>query len=228
MNNLRHELKYLCSYGQIECLKKALSAWFSLDAHHTKGDAYHVKSLYFDVESDRFLFESLNGAPNRKKYRLRRYNLETEKIKLELKSSVDHLKSKKHIWLDKEKALDLISDTGKLPLLKDSLLEEFYYLKKTEKLAPKIVVEYDRTAFVDDKLHIRITFDKNILATESIASFFGNASASFPLFEEDIGVLEVKFNSVFPAHLKKILNQVDLTQVSFSKYEHGRMINKKI
>ena len=228
MNNLRHELKYLCSYGQIECLKRALSAWLSLDEHHMTGESYHVKSLYFDVGSDRFLLDSLNGVPNRKKYRLRRYNLETEKIKLELKSSIDHLKSKKHIWLDREKALDLISDPIKLPVLKDPLLEEFYYLKKTEKLAPKIVVEYDRTAFVDDKLHIRITFDKNILATESVASFFDNSLSSLPLLEKEIGVLEVKFNSVFPAYLKKILNQADLTQVSFSKYEHGRLIYKKL
>lgn len=225
-NKFRHELKYLCSGAQMDHLQHLLSGLLIPDSNQI-GNAYRITSLYFDTESDRFLAESLNGNPERKKYRLRRYNSEINKIKFEQKSSFYNLKNKKFIWGNKTMAYNLLSDTEEIPFSDNRLLEEFYCLKKIERVTPKIVISYDRTAFTDLTLDIRITLDKNISYSNHIESFFDNSTINQNfLFNQDVGILEVKYDSFLPDYVQSILKKEDLTQTSFSKYVNCRTADK--
>ena len=101
MNYKRHEQKYICSAYQIEHLLKILPSILQVDSHQ-KGPSYHVKSLYFDTQNNRFLSESLNGIPKRLKYRLRQYEGDNENFKFECKSSFLNLKQTLFLWLKKK------------------------------------------------------------------------------------------------------------------------------
>lgn len=225
MNYKRHEQKYICSSYQIEHLLKILPTILPFDKHQ-KDSSYHVKSLYFDTPNNRFLSESLNGIPKRLKYRLRQYDNNNEKFKFECKSSFFHLKQKRFVWVKKEE-LDIFLNneiTNDLP--DDVLINEFYCLKKTESLKPKLIIDYDRTAFVHEALNVRITLDKNITQSNETDLFFDETYLRKNILEDKAGILEVKFDDVLPTYITHILGLEDLKQTSFSKYVMGRTPHK--
>ena len=220
----RHELKFLCSDACLRHLSEALSAVLETDEHQ-KGLSYHIRSLYFDTSDDRFLCESLDGQRKRFKYRIRGYDTEKDKLKLEKKVSLDGLKRKKFVWINENQARALSGD--KVSVFEgDALLTEIGCLKNTEGLSPKIVIDYDRTAFAEKFLNIRVTLDTHITASADGRAFFSNARDGLPVLPGKKGILEVKFDTVLPAYLVSILRMEDLRQTSFSKYVNGRLTCK--
>ena len=226
MNHKRHEQKYLCSAGQIAHLLKILGAVLPRDEHQ-KAETYHISSLYFDTPDDHFLSESLNGIPRRSKYRFRSYNHDNNHLKFEKKSTFFHLKEKQFVWLNRQKMADLFSGKMQLSFPTDPLFAQFYSLQKISRIKPKVIIDYDRTAFVDKKLNIRITIDQNITASCDVNSFLGNNYFSKTILEKGQGILEVKFDHVLPAYIFQLLHLEDLEQISFSKYVIGRLNKKK-
>ena len=105
-----------------------------------------------------------------------------------------------------------------------SLMDEFAYLQKSEGLAPKIIVEYERTAFVYDMGNVRITFDKNIRASAEIEEFYSPNLLGINVQSDKSGIIEVKYDGILPGYIADILNIGTLQQVSFSKYALCRNI----
>jgi len=218
-NSFRHEQKYICSLKQLEALKEVLSSVMSCD-RFASDQGYLVSSLYFDTQNDRFLSESINGFSYRQKYRIRSYNGDTEKLKLECKEAFFHMKRKKFISLKIGDAERLIA--GEICKNTD-IFEGFNYLKKTELLQPKIVINYNRRAFVDPDFNIRITLDQNINVSDDVDSFLKSQNLFQPAMDSHFGILEVKFDTFLPGYIKEILKFEDLEQKSFSKYAAGRV-----
>ena len=81
----RHELKYICTAGQLALLQSRIHHLIPLDSHARDTGMYNIRSLYFDDYYNRCYYENENGTDPREKFRIRIYNGSTEKISLELK-----------------------------------------------------------------------------------------------------------------------------------------------
>lgn len=81
-----HEYKHEINKSDFITLSMRLNAVLRADEFARADGAYEITSLYFDDVYDTALKEKLNGVNCRNKFRLRRYNNDTEHIKLEKKS----------------------------------------------------------------------------------------------------------------------------------------------
>ena len=57
---------------------------------------------------------------------------------------------------------------------KDNALNLMYLYKKTKYIMPKVIVEYDRTVFVEKAGNVRVTFDENIRCSVKAEKLFEN------------------------------------------------------
>jgi SPX domain protein involved in polyphosphate accumulation len=181
-----------------------------------------IRSLYLDTESDRFYEEGLNGVDYRKKFRIRMYNGSYDFIRLEKKITIGNLKKKCSAVVNKKFVENLIYgliwDDYEEYKASSDVLQDVYYLGKTELLKPKAIIEYNRKAYVSDIGNVRITFDRNIMASERIRDFWEKDIIMTPDLPMGLNLLEVKYDGIFPAYISKLLNTYGLEQVSFSKY----------
>ena len=221
----RHEQKYICSAIQIKHLLGVLSVILPKDIH--QNGVYHVKSLYFDTKEDRFLEESLDGVKKRSKYRLRRYDQDKKNVKFECKSSLLQLKQKRFVWLTPKELEMVLSGKVDKIVFDNPLLSEFYCLRKTEQLESKLVIDYDRIAFVQKDLNVRVTLDQKIICSDNVDSFLDNKISGGTILPNNAGILEVKFDDVLPTYIIQILGLEDLEQTAFSKYVMGRLAYKR-
>lgn len=92
-----------------------------------------------------------------------------------------------------------------------------------KKLSPKIIVEYDRKAFVYEPGNVRITLDRNIRGSMDIDAFAECRAPQFQYLQEENQVLEIKYDEFLPGFIAGILESGNMNQVSFSKYKLCRM-----
>lgn len=212
---MRHELKYLISEKQMQEIKTRLSNIMSIDSHQSSF-GYTIRSLYFDTINNRFLQESIDGINNRKKYRIRTYNGSTDVIHFEKKNTIDDLKSKEFICINQEIVNDILKKENWYNI-ESQLVDEIHALTISEGLEPKVIVEYDRFAFVSDIGNIRITFDQNIRACNETNDFIGNP-LMIPILPIGRHILEVKYDGIIPGYILRQINANELERISFSKY----------
>ena len=90
MTAYRHEYKHEINTSDFITLSMRLNSALKADEFARADGAYEISSLYFDYVYGTALKEKLNGVSCRDKFRLRRYNNDTEHIKLEKKSKRGH------------------------------------------------------------------------------------------------------------------------------------------
>ena len=113
---LRHELKFFITPMEYEILSRALKHTLWKDPNGDENNEYHIRSLYFDTIFNDALFDKLDGVQNRNKYRIRIYNLKDKLIKLECKTKVGSLISKRSLTIPRDLADQLIADQDGIPL----------------------------------------------------------------------------------------------------------------
>lgn len=86
----RHEYKHEINMSDFITLSMRLNAALKADEFARADGAYEITSLYFDDVYGTALKEKISGVNCRDKFRLRRYNNDTEHIKLEKKSKRGH------------------------------------------------------------------------------------------------------------------------------------------
>ncbi len=220
----RQELKFEVSDAELEILRGRLLPLMKMDQNQV-GDAYTIRSLYFDDLQDTCLKENQDGADNRHKYRIRIYNAQTDRIRLEKKSKLRGMTRKEGCKITEE-ACRLYME-GKTPAFSESasdLEKEFYCEMKMHGMFPKTIVEYDRTAFVEPRGNVRITFDRNIRGSVLPGEFLEEKIARIPLLPSGMHVLEVKYDEFLPGYLLRTMQVGTLRRTSFSKYSYSRMI----
>ena len=90
----RHELKYFISESDICVLQQQLRPFMVTDPNQGEY-GYTISSVYFDTPYNRFLDENEAGISLRDKVRIRTYNHDYSKVKLEIKSKNNALCIKK-------------------------------------------------------------------------------------------------------------------------------------
>lgn len=216
---MRHEEKFICSERELILLEARVRSLLPLDKHQ-RGSSYKIRSVYFDTAFDRMLHESLQGIERRSKFRIRTYDCSIESVHLEKKVSHGQLKSKQSCGLEYADVMGVLENKPipEISAHSPGVLQEFTFLQNTELLTPKVIVEYDRAAYVEDIGNIRITFDRHICASSEIERFFEEELHTISILPEGVGVLEVKYDGMLPGYLSKALNMSSLHRVSFSKY----------
>lgn len=111
-----------------------------------------------------------------------------------------------------------------------SLLKEFCIDIVARRFQPRVIIDYEREAFVEIISNVRITLDYDISASDEIDCFLSGNYLNIPILEPKKHILEVKFDDILPSYIKAALQSDALIQQSFSKYYLGRIAvqeNKK-
>ena len=74
------------------------------------------------------------------------------------------------------------------------VLQKLNLLMRTRLLRPKVIVEYDRTPFVEKLGNTRITFDRNIRSSNAVQSFLEREIPGRPILPAGKQILEVKYD----------------------------------
>ena len=89
---------------------------------------------------------------------------------------------------------------------------------------PKVIIDYERIAYVEEITNVRITFDMKISASYDLEHFIDGDYTKFYILPSGINVLEVKFDEILPSYIRNIVESYGFIQTSFSKYYYGRRI----
>jgi len=215
---LREEKKYVLPLFRLMYIKGQLEATLHGDAFNgTK--PYMVRSLYFDSVYDVDYNEKDMGLNDRKKIRLRIYDTDATKAKLEYKAKSGSMQHKQSITIAREDAIEMTKGKYDVLLKYDEELAGFLYRKMTmEAYIPRCVVQYDRIAFATGENNTRITLDMNISSNEGNFDIFDKNLQLYPVMNMDKAILEVKYNRFLLGYVKRVLQSVDMVEMSASKY----------
>lgn len=219
---LREEKKFLISQHEFIQKSHQLEQVLHQDPHNGV-HGYSIRSLYFDTPFDDDFFEKQAGVELRRKIRLRIYDPLQNFAMLEMKQKQDVYQRKRSLRITREHAQRII-DGDLTPLLQypEPFATELYGLMQYRCYRPKTIVEYKRKAFIAKENSIRITFDHDIISTESNMDLFSPALDMAPVMDLANVVLEVKFNGFLLGYIQDMLASIDKSELSVSKYVLAR------
>ena len=122
----------------------------------------NIQSLYFNTPSFQLIRTSIESSLYKEKVRIRCYGLgdDNKNVFLEIKKKFDKIVYKRRIELKLSSVFSFLNGNKKeLTQIEKEILYLFSFYKD---LSPKVLLLYDRTAFVDTSSDLRITFDKNV------------------------------------------------------------------
>lgn len=215
----RYEEKYLLAQAQAAALQSLLDGVLQRDRYSADG-AYFIRSLYFDTPEDADYKDKLLGVSERKKLRLRLYDLQAQKIKLEIKAKQAKTSHKQSAVLDRTVARALV-DGDPTPLLAEGpAARAAYALYQGEHRTPAALIDYERIAWVFPVGRARITLDSHVRASKSDSLFEANVPMVGVM--DPMTILEVKYDQPLPAWLGRMLSSIPSTPLSISKYALAR------
>ena len=220
----REEKKYLINYIDYKKYSGYFEKVLNQDSHNGS-NGYLVRSLYFDTLNDQDFVNKIDGVEIRHKIRLRIYSTNDDFAVLEHKQKQGDYQKKRSMKVTKEDAYEIINSNYSVLLkYKNEFAIEMYALMSMNCYRPKTIVQYNRKAFVAKENRIRLTFDNKIVATESNFDIFSDRLCFYPALEESMVVFEVKYNGFLLSYIKDIVNEVNKSNISVSKYCLGRSI----
>ncbi len=224
-NVFRKEIKYKIHESQFIAIRKKLGVFMKLDPHG-KGPwgEYHIRSLYFDSAGDRDLNDNLDGVMEKRKIRIRVYSSDSPSALLEYKCKSGSDSRKMSIFITKEEAINMENRHYECLLKHDEELATFLYNKITQNIyRPRIIIDYDRVAYLYPVSDVRITYDFNQKGSFSNRGLYDQHLGMQPLMPEGFGVLEVKYNDFLPSPLQRVVSEIDQLPEATSKYSNARL-----
>lgn len=230
MNNLevqRHELKYFINNIEYHSLVNRLKYALRVDKFSLPHKGYFIRSLYFDSFDDECLYEKLAGVQFRKKYRLRIYDPDGEVVKFEIKNKYNNQIFKETASISKDSSKEIIAGNyDELLKYNNPVLNKIYIDFKKKQYRPKVIVEYERDAYIFDHFHIRITIDKNLRSNATCFDLFSKDIHSLPVITERKHILEIKYNLILPEYIRNLIQIQSMERSAISKYALSRRFFK--
>jgi len=218
----RHEIKHMINAGDAAAIRANLTAVAKIDPHAMEKGYYRIRSLYFDDPLDTALHEKLDGVNIRRKFRIRYYNDDLSYIMLECKMKRDGVGAKPQARLTLEETEKILrGETDWMVRSGRPLVAALYVDMKTRQLAPKTVVEYKRVPFIYGPGNVRVTIDWAI-RTGFPKDFLNPDGLTLPI-EDDVMLLEVKWDGYLPGIIRKAVALKSRTPSAFSKYAACRV-----
>ena len=222
----RNELKYLIDINELEIIKSRLVPFMDYDKNAKKGK-YVVTSVYFDDFDNSGYYDVDDGIDIKKKYRIRIYNHSDKKIMLEVKHKKNNLCAKESIEISKEECEEMLKGKYLRNIdQQDDILKELTYNIMANQYKPITIVEYERIPFVYRNSDIRVTLDMNISSSDDTLNFLVGHKQKRPILAANNHLLEIKYDDYFPSYIKDCFNDLNLEQISFSKYYLCRKYNR--
>lgn len=219
----RNEIKYVCSQAELLQIEYSIRHICRLDSHTGENGKYLVRSVYFDDYYDTCLRENEDGVDPRQKYRIRIYNANAERILLECKRKRREMTQKESCEITQKQCAALINRERTAFDDESSALHKRFLAEASAGIyLPKVIVQYERTAYVYPVGNVRITFDRNISVSGRTADFLQPCLAVRPVMPTGYHVLEVKYDELLPDFIYNALQVCDLMQTHYSKYYISR------
>ena len=221
----RREEKFLLRCPQYMELKCLLAPIMRRDKNAGADGSYRIRSLYFDRPDNRAYHEKVDGADQRQKLRLRTYGESPDMVRLEIKNRRENGIYKETDVLSRQEASGLLGSAPEYGFLLDRsspAAGRAYGLFSAEGYRPAVIVDYSREALTLPFYQIRVTFDRQIRAARGAEDFFKPQAGTVPVLPADEIILEVKYNHMFPAFLRRMLSSVEAQAMSVSKYYLSR------
>lgn len=225
----RNELKYFISESDLIVIRERLKPLIKLDPYVDKEKGFYVvKSLYFDDHEDTCLDHNEFSLGRRKKYRIRIYGDNKDLILLEKKEKENSMSRKTSCKLTRQEyeALHYGNVQGLYWKTDKALLKEFVLQIMYKRFSPKVIIKYERTAFVDYPGNVRVTLDRNISCSSQNNRFIDSDYTVIPVLEKGRHLLEVKYDEFLPDYIKQVIQLNSLEQATFSKYYMGRVTSQ--
>ena len=227
LNVERHELKYFINHVENHSLVNRLKYALRVDPHSVPHRGYSIRSLYFDSFDNECLHEKLAGTQFRKKYRLRSYGSDAETVKFEIKNKANNQIFKETASIGRKSACEIIAGNYEEMLkYNNPILNKTYIAFKTRMFKPKVMVEYERDAFIFHHFNLRITIDNNLRSNNTCFDLFSRDFHSLPVVLEGKDILEIKYNRVLPDFIRNIIQLDSLERSAISKYAMARRFFK--
>ena len=220
-------MKFFMNQQQHRIVSSRLKALAEPDPNAGPGGEYHIRSLYFDDADNKALSEKLGGVRDRSKYRIRIYNGTDAVIYFEKKIKFKDYIAKQKVRLARAEYDAIVA--GDYECLNDPdapLKHELYSQMKHRLLRPRVIVDYVREPYVCRNGNVRITFDKELRTGLSAVNIFDPTLAPVRAMDENLIILEVKYDAYIPEYLKAALQLEGLVRQSASKYVICRKLLK--
>ncbi len=224
ISKFRHELKYICSDAELAAMQLRLSHLMRRDPHTRSDGTYLIRSIYYDDYDNSYYNANEDGSNDRKKWRIRSYNLSRDNIKLECKRKFNGMIQKKSCTI-KADQYDFVTDRNRLlhasaMISADNppLLNEFLLLCQTTCLKPAVIVQYERRPFIYHEGNVRVTFDRSISSSCDIGGFFDEKLSVRPIMPVGTQLLEVKYDEFLSDSIYRTIQKRDMNLTTFSKY----------
>lgn len=222
----RHEMKFICSDITLKLLAFRIQPLIDVDRHSDARGGYTVNSLYFDDYLNSCCHDNDLGIGSRYKYRIRYYgdSFVNGPLRLEKKEKNNELGRKFSclLSLDEFECLMHGDVHGLIRRTDEPLLKELCLNMQLRRFTPKIIVRYEREAYLTAAGNVRITFDRNCAASNQVEHFLLGDGIMCPMQVAGEHLLEVKYDEFLPGYIQQTLQVNTLRQTPFSKYYLGR------
>ena len=182
-----------------------------------------ILNIYFDTPDYRLIRTSLEKPAYKEKLRLRSYGVPQDDTQafIEIKKKFKGVVYKRRIGMSYEDSLAYLCE-GR-PVKEPSQIsgEIDYFMHYYKRIRPAMAVSYDRIAMSGTTdSNLRITFDRNIRwRVDHMDLKEGNVGRD--ILEPGQHLMELKIAGAMSTELAEILSELNIYQVSFSKYGRG-------
>ncbi|HBN56035.1 MAG TPA: molecular chaperone [Lachnospiraceae bacterium] len=211
----RYEKKYLMPAPVYHSLREKLAPYMQEDAYglHT------ICNIYYDTPDSALIRRSIEKPAYKEKLRLRSYgipDLDT-KVFLEIKKKYHKIVNKRRIQLSLSEAYKYV-EQGIRPQEKNQILQEIDFFLFRYPLSRSLYLAYDRLAlYGKEDVGFRVTFDMNIRSRRTRMGLEEGDHGAL-LLPEDYYLMETKVMGTTPLWFSRILSELSVYPVSFSKY----------
>lgn len=223
VNINRKEMKYYIHKREACELRQFLRINMNLDSNGDETGDYWIRSLYFDTFDNKDYYEKVTGTNIRKKIRLRIYDISASYVKLEIKNKYGSGILKETAAIKREDAQKLIhGDCNPLLDYGENTAKKVFAFMHQSFYRPKVIIDYEREAYIYPFQNIRVTLDKNLRANTGSWDLFGEHISMIPVINSEVLVLEIKFDEIIPVFLQRALSSFTAQKSQISKYCLGR------
>jgi len=225
----RYEYKYVIPASLREPICSFIRPYCDMDQHAVcePEKFYTISSLYLDTDSFKTFWDKEQEVPVRYKIRIRTYGERADgPVKFEIKRRFNEISRKSWVEVPRHSWPDLLtSPASRLAVGFNSssrmALNDFVQLVRGTRAAPKMLVVYDRQAYVSriDR-YVRISFDRH-LRYQPMRDYNLRGRADAWQSNQEAGsnlVLELKFMTSAPVWLQDLVRTFGLLRRGFSKY----------
>lgn len=210
----RTEKKYKLTQDQYQAFLAKTKSFITEDQFglHT------ISNIYYDTTNYELIRHSIEKPKYKEKFRVRAYGTVSEQspVFLEIKKKVNGVVYKRRVSLLHKQAKRylekrIVPDSG------NQIIREINYLFQFYEPVPKLYLAYDRTAYIgSDDPQLRITIDQNIRSRDyDLDLTLGDYGSKL---DEDFYLMEIKVDLAYPVWLARVLSELQIYPVSFSKY----------